>query len=222
VRDPAWFHDHHVEGVMISPQWFHLLGLLDMADGLTSLLAKDRAVQVTAADITKYFTFTRLMRGYDALACDWCTVMNGTIQLILDRILQHFGSTEFDFQRFMLHFNGQGPLNPVATLVILPLLKTLPTSPLWSPSPEREDEKKEDGAEPRAPTTRGHLGRELQTFARTLQENVAAGLTQSQCTDAALKLLPLLVRIARHDHATHPFLLLVTFAYSSPFISCCS
>jgi len=136
---PLFAAQYWLEWKIAWPGRMALHAFIDFAASIAQVLPDT----ITSEEIDRYVSFTRFMKGADKVACDWCAIVNGFLQLFLDRLHAYFRSPHFDYDKFMLIFLRR-PWTPFAFTDAVILLRSMPNSsiragPAWSRGPWMPD-----------------------------------------------------------------------------------
>ena len=68
----------------------NLLMIIDMAKVIKSFQSKNKI------EFDSYFSFTRFSNGIDKVGCDWCSIINGILELLILETEQYYSSDNFN------------------------------------------------------------------------------------------------------------------------------
>ncbi|MCP3660283.1 MAG: hypothetical protein GY830_08250 [Bacteroidetes bacterium] len=83
----------YFEAKIIEPNHTNLLAIIELCKNSKFLHIKEK-------DIDHYISLTRFQKGRDKVFCDWCSICNGLIELILFKLLQFCDNKNFNFDKF--------------------------------------------------------------------------------------------------------------------------
>lgn len=87
----------YLEGLNISPFSFQL-------NLVYKICRNSRFLMISNQDIDSYITFTRFGSGLDKAFCDWCSIANGMLELIIDKHLELIRSDDWNVERYVQEF----------------------------------------------------------------------------------------------------------------------